>query len=151
MLILEARGICLAKGTTSETLKDETRAIKEFLKAAASAVLGSPEDLKRARQATGLSKSALEQMKIYGKGSSSAWIRLLAYAAKIPLADLPIISAKFRTVVSEVNQLNDFERLLEEARRHYNENELYAWLRLLVARAEIEESLGLKKSRHARL
>lgn len=126
--------------------KRQNVAIKEFLRALASAVLKTPADIRAASDATGLSKSALEQMKIYAKGSASSWVGLLAYSLDISPKDLPAVSAKFRGAISTTKP-NELDTLIEEARRKFSDPELYVWLRLLLARYEIEENVGLRKSR----
>ena len=54
---------------------------------------------------------------------------------------------KIRKLLGTPEKLTTIEQLFEEMRTKFGDNEVIAWLRLLLARHEIEAEVGLRKNR----
>lgn len=92
-------------------------------------------DFERARQA-----------RQYGKGSTVTINGLILEGLGLTPKDLKKSIPKIREFIANPLTSGRIEELTEEALMHYNENELIAWLRLLIARAEIEVEVGVRKN-----
>jgi hypothetical protein len=129
----------LEKVTFEEKLKMAHRAILEEL---------YPDSLSLHKAATvlGISGETARQARDYGKGSVRTINGLILLALGLQPQDLASHLPRIRRMFSEKGKLSVLEELIEEVRHKYGHIEMIAWLRLLLARYEIEKDLGIRKT-----
>lgn len=107
-----------------------------------------PEDytkLKEAAKKLGIDFERARQARQYGKGSTVTINGLVLLGIGIHPKDMKKYLPRIREVLQKPKELSTLDSLIEEARRHYGENDLIAWLRLLIARHNIEAEVGVRK------
>jgi hypothetical protein len=119
--------------------------IREFCKIILSIFLNTPEKMRHAAKTTELSFNTVEQANIYGKGSAITFGLLFSYGLGIAPKDLSSYANKFKKAIEERGELDYLDGLFAEARHRYSNDELINFLKVLLAKDEIESSLGLKK------
>jgi hypothetical protein len=128
------------------TLKDQTqKQLREALKAILELMYADSKDLRAAALRVGLPFETARQARDYGKGSVTTINGLILNGLGIAPQDIQKHLPKIRKMFNKTGELTSVERLIEEALSKYGQNELIAWLRLLLARYEIEKDLGIRK------
>ncbi len=84
--------------------------------------------------------------KDYGK-SPIVMAELILGGIDVNPTDLPKYIPKIRKLLKNKEQLSLLDSLLDDVIRRYGTNEVIAWLRLLIAKDEIREEMGLTKRR----
>lgn len=123
---------------------------EEKLKEGQKAILQAlyPEDyvkLKEASKKLGINFERARQARQYGKGSTVTINGLIFMGLGIHPNEIKQYIPKVREILSENTKMSVIDELIEDARALYGENELIAWLRLLLARHQVESELGLGK------
>ena len=104
------------------------------------------KSLERAAKALKISKETVRQARDYSKGSAQTITGLMIHGGQLSLEDIQSKIPQIRkAMLTKSRKLSVIDRLIESARRKYSEDELISWLRLLLARYEIELELGLRK------
>lgn len=112
-----------------------------------------PDDYKKLKEAAkklGIDFERARQARQYGKGSTITINGLIFIGIGIHPKEIKKYLPKVRTAVKQSSELSVLDELVEDARRCFGENELIAWLRLLMARYEIEAELGIRKKSSGR-
>lgn len=107
-----------------------------------------PDDyvkLKQVAKQLGIKFETARQAHQYGKGSSVTINGLIFMGLGVHPTDIKKYIPQVREVVKNNSKTNIIDELIEDARALYGENELIAWLRLLLAKHEVEADLGLRK------
>lgn len=101
--------------------------------------------LKEAAKKLDIDFERARQARQYGKGSTVTINGLILLGMGIHPKDLKKHLPKIREMLKKPSELSTLDNLVEEARQYYGENDLIAWLRLLIARFNIETELGIRK------
>lgn len=120
--------------------------LRETLRAVLGIMYAESKDLRAAAEQLGIPAETARQARDYGKGSVTTINGLILHGLGINPEDLPRHIPKIRKMFGEAGELTTLEKLIEEAIAKYGQNDLIAWLRLLLARYEIEKELGIRKS-----
>lgn len=107
-----------------------------------------PEDyikLKEAARRLGIPFERARQAYQYGKGSTITINGLLLFGLGIHPKDIKKYVPQVREALKKPTKLSDLESLIEDARALYGENDLIAWLRLLLAKHDIETEINTGK------
>jgi hypothetical protein len=129
------------------SLKDQgSKQLREALKTLLGIIYSDSKDLRAAAEKLGFPYETARQAKDYGKGSVTTINGLILHGFGISPQDLFKHIPKVRKMFNKSGGLTILEKLIEEALSKYGQNELIAWLRLLLARYEIEKDLGIRKS-----
>lgn len=126
--------------------EDYEKELRESQKALLQAIY--PADyasLKQAAKELNIEFERARQARQYGKGSTFTINGLILFGLGIHPKDLKKRLPKIRELLTQPTNPSTFEELVEEARTYYGENDLIAWLRLLIARYKIETEIGIKK------
>jgi hypothetical protein len=127
-------------------LNDHSKQLRDALKALLGIMYSDSKNLRDAADQLGLPFETTRQARDYGKGSVTTINGLILHGLGISAQDLHRHLPKIRKMFAQTGELTTLEKLIEEATAKYGPNELIAWLRLLLARYEIEKELGIKKS-----
>lgn len=103
------------------------------------------KDLRKAAEELGLPLETARQARDYGKGSVVTINGLLLHGLGIRPQDLQRHMPKVRKMFEQIGELTTLEKLIEEVLSKYGQNDVVAWLRLLLARYEIEKEVGIRK------
>lgn len=104
------------------------------------------KELRAAAEQLGLPFETARQARDYGKGSVTTINGLILRGLGVSPQDLTRHIPKIRKMFGKPGELTTLEKLIEEALARYGQNDLIAWLRLLLARYEIERELGIRKA-----
>jgi hypothetical protein len=126
-------------------LKDHAKQLREALKALLAIMYADSKDLRIAADQLGLPFETARQARDYGKGSVTTINGLILHGLGISAQDLQRHIPKIRKMFGKTGELTTLEKLIEDALAKYGQNALIAWLRLLLARYEIERELGIQK------
>jgi len=128
-------------------LKDQaSKQLREALRALLTIMYADSKELRTAADKLGLPFETARQARDYGKGSVTTINGLIFHGLGIGPQDLHRHIPKIRKMFDQSGELTAVEKLIEEALAKYGTNDLTAWLRLLLARYEIEKELGIRKS-----
>lgn len=128
-------------------MKDQaTKQLREAFKALLGIMYKDSKELRATADRLGLPYETARQARDYGKGSVTTINGLILYGLGINPQDLHQHIPKLRRMFNKPGELTTLERLIEDALNKYGQNDLIAWLRLLLARYEIEKELGIRKS-----
>ena len=129
----------------AKMVKDaEKKAIREFCKNLLGLYLDSPDKIKKAANATGLSYQTVEQAKIYGKGSTDTFGLLICYGLGIRPKDLPEKARQFYSEVDSKKSLNQLEKEISNLRMFHNVDDIIIWLKLLQTKMDLENKMKSK-------
>lgn len=109
-----------------------------------------PEDytkLKEAAKRLGIPFERARQAYQYGKGSTITINGLLLFGLGVHPKDMKRYVPQVREAMRKPTEPSTLNSLIEEARSLYGENDLIAWLRLLIAKHDIETELKMNKKR----
>ena len=127
-------------------MKDQVqKQLRETIKALLCIMYADTKDLRAAAQKLDLPFETARQARDYSKGSVTTINSLILHGFGIAPQDLQKNLPKIRKMFDKSGELTTLERLVEDALSKYGQNELIAWLRLLIARYEIEKDLGIRK------
>lgn len=101
--------------------------------------------LRAAANYLGVSYETARQARDYGKGSVETLVGLVIHGLNIPPQSLEKNLPKVLKMFDKSGELTILEKLIQEVAFKYGHHELIAWLRLLSARFEIENELGIKR------
>lgn len=121
--------------------------IRLILKNLAASVIPTRAKVKEAAAVIGMAETSLEQMRIYGKGSVVSWVKLALYKYDLTPNNLERILSGHRAATPKLEELDATDRVYQEVKRRFSDDELYAWLKLLVAKYEIEKELKVRKKK----
>ena len=95
----------------------------------------------------GLDKETARQARsrVHRKGSVETYTSLILSGLDLNPSDLKQYFPKIRKLLETPEKLAAIEQLFEEVRTKFGDNEVIAWLRLLLAHHEIEVEMGLRK------
>lgn len=127
-------------------MKDQAKQLREALKAVLGIMYADSKELRGAADQLGLPFETARQARDYGKGSVTTINGLILRRLGVDPQDLARHIPKIRKMFGRAGELTTLEKLIEEATQKYGPNDLIAWLRLLLARYEIEKELGIRKS-----
>lgn len=128
-------------------MKDQAeKQLKEALRSILGIMYADSKDLRAAADKLGIPFETARQARDYGKGSVTTINGLILQGVGVSPQDLHRHIPKIRKMFGHAGELTTLERLIEEAVSKYGQNDLIAWLRLLLARYEIEKELGIRKS-----
>jgi len=120
--------------------------IREFLKHLAETVIPTRSKTKSdVSKALGLSSSAVEQMRIYGHGSIVSWLKLVMYKYNLSTDQVQKFFEDYKAIVTNANPVQEVDKLYQEAKNHFSDEDLFVWLRLLLAKQQIEDDLRKRK------
>lgn len=105
------------------------------------------KSLKTASHELGISLESARQARDYGKGSVETLVGLVMHGLNIAPQSLFKNLPKVLKMFEKSGELSILEKLIQDVTNKCGKNELIAWLRLLLARYEIENELGIKKKR----
>ena len=125
------------------TEKEWDKLVKDLLKSFVHSVLPNWGDNPKAAKALNMSLSAIEQMKSIGRGSPKTWIKLAAYQAGLSPNEIKSFFSELPTFLKVAKTFSEMDHLFEEIKKKYESQEVVALLQLLLAKREIEESLGI--------
>lgn len=123
--------------------KPVDKIIRESLKQFAKIAVRERGEIDRAAAALGLSRSAVEKMRLSGRGSVDAWIKLLAFRAGIEDEDFPTFITACQRAFGRIKPVDPIDTIIDELRSAYSASELAAWAKLLLAKKRIEDELGI--------
>jgi len=120
------------------------RLVRNFFKEIARSATrgrGGPQKL---ADAIGLSKQAISDLRggrSVGRVVSN--VRMLFFKAGIPDADAKKFLQNPNIVIKGLDSPSPIDSLMEELKNVYSENELLAWLRLLLSKKIVEREVGI--------
>lgn len=127
-------------------MKDQAKQLREALQALLGIMYADSKALKAAADKLGLPLETARQARDYGKGSVTTINGLILHGLGISAHDLQRHIPKIRKMFGDTGELTTLEKLIADASAKFGQNDLIAWLRLLLARYEIEKELGIRKS-----
>jgi hypothetical protein len=128
-------------------LRDQAdKQLREALRAVLGIMYADSKELRAAADKLGLPFETARQARDYGKGSVTTINGLILHGLGVNPVDLHRHIPKIRKMFASSGELTTLEKLIEAALARYGQNDLIAWLRLLLARYDIEKELGIRKS-----
>lgn len=105
------------------------------------------ERLYKAAEELGMSKETARQARSrsHQKGSVETYGSLILKGLNSSPSDFKKHLPKLRKIFTNKERLTIIEELFEEVRNSFTDDEVIAWLRLLLARYEIELEIGIRK------
>lgn len=137
----------MAKPTKNEfKLQDEEwdTLVRQFLRKMAQTATRNRGAATTLSKAINKSKSAVVDMKTEGTGSVVSWVRMAMHVAGISDAEAKeMLQDPAILMRNRIEMPSQLESLIHELRRHYDENELAAWMTLLLSKRQVEDDLGV--------
>ncbi len=104
------------------------------------------KSLERAAKALKISKETVRQARDYNKGSAQTITGLMIHGGELSPKDILEKIPHIRKAMTTKNKkLSVIDKLIESVRTKYSEDEIIAWLRLLLARYEVELESGIRR------
>lgn len=97
----------------------------------------------KAAKALGVTRSAIEKMKITGQGSVESWLKLAAFKADLDEKQLRFFLDNLQQILSDVTPPSALDKVWEELKASYQDQELAAWAKLLLSKKKVEDELGI--------
>jgi hypothetical protein len=123
--------------------------VRGFLKKLAKSATPKRGDAVKASHAINKTVGTIGDMKVRAKGSVVSWFRLAMFKVGIPDEEAKKLLQDPEALIQKIEKLGPpdiIDELLAEVLKVYSKNEVIAWLKLLLTKAHVEESLGLKPS-----
>lgn len=118
--------------------------IRDALKNLAQSATVERGSIERAAEALHLSRVAIEKMKSDGMGSVESWIKLVAFKAQLSETEVRRLLMNPSLLVKGVGNADPLDGLFAQVKREIPTQELAAWLRLLLAKKQVEEHVGVQ-------
>ena len=125
---------------------------KDLLAKLAKSLIGL--EIEEAACALGRSKATIHAMKREGVGNAATYLQLISHYLELDNEDLDALIENLPTYFADKpgifntptpKELPLSERLFNEVQKYTDENELVGWLNLLLAKVQIEASIGTRR------
>ena len=117
--------------------------IKKFLGALTNELV--KKKVEEAATAIGKSKATIHAMKREGSGSAVSFVKLLMHSLDLEKDDLTYLVHNISELAdAKKGQYRLSQKLFKDVQRYTDENELIGWLRLLLAKVQIEADMGTR-------
>lgn len=126
------------------TEQEWDRLVRNFFKEIARSATRGRGGAQKLADVIGLSKQAISDLRggrSVGRVVSN--VRMLFYKAGIPDADAKKFLQNPNIVIKGLDSPSPVDSLVEELKNAYSENELLAWLRLLLSKKIVENEVGV--------
>lgn len=133
----------MPKWQKSKESKAWSASIRAFLIDFAKTATKERGATEKAAKALGVSRSAIEKMKITGQGSVESWIKLAAFKANLDEQQLKYFLENSQQILAGISPPSAFDKLWDDLKASYPAQELTAWARLLLSKKKVEDDLGI--------
>lgn len=122
--------------------------VRNLIQTVAQLATRNPGAAAKLARSTNLSKSAITQMKRTGKASTVSFIRVAAFLAGLADEQAKGLLENPAAILKNLDPASDVDKLFNEVRVFYSDNELAAWLILLKSKHKVESDLGISLNAH---
>lgn len=120
-----------------------SKAIRTALKVLATKATEERGSIDEAAAATFLSRASIEKMKSRGSGSVESWIKLATYRSGLSASEVINLFEKLPDLLSHLQKQDQLDHLFAQLRQGYPDQELAAWMQLLLAKQKVEDFIGV--------